>query len=77
MGKNHLDKIKVVPLKIIKSQSGKIMHVLKKNHLKNWNFNEAYFSTIKFNKIRLFNSGLLFPIDVGATILFTLLSFFK
>ena len=65
MGKNHLDKIKVVPLKIIKSQSGKIMHVLKKNHLKNWNFNEAYFSTIKFNKIRAWKYHLKMTLNLA------------
>ena len=28
------------------------MRVLKKNELKNWTFGEAYFSKIKFNKIK-------------------------
>lgn len=28
------------------------MHVLKKGELKNWSFGEAYFSKIKFNKIK-------------------------
>ena len=52
MGKNILDKIKIVPLKIIKVKSGNVMHILKKKELKNWNFAEAYFSKIKFNKVK-------------------------
>lgn len=52
MGKNLLDKIKVTQLKIIKLPAGNIMHVLKKNELKNWTFGEAYFSKIKFGKIK-------------------------
>jgi dTDP-4-dehydrorhamnose 3,5-epimerase len=52
MGKNILSKIKVIPLKIIKVKTGNVMHILKKNQLKNWNFAEAYFSKIKFNKIK-------------------------
>ena len=52
MGKKLLDKIKVTPLKIIKSSTGNIMRFLKKNELKNWTFGEAYFSKIKFNKIK-------------------------
>ena len=28
------------------------MRVLKKNDLKNWNFKEAYFSKIKFGKVK-------------------------
>ena len=52
MGKKLLDKIKVTPLKVIKLPTGNIMCVLKKNELKNWTFGEAYFSKIKFNKIK-------------------------
>ena len=52
MGKKLLDKIKVTPLKIIKLSTGNIMRFLKKNELKNWTFGEAYFSKIKFNKIK-------------------------
>ena len=52
MGKKLLDKIKTTPLKIIKLPTGNIMRVLKKNESKNWNFGEAYFSKIKFNKIK-------------------------
>ena len=52
MGKNELENIKVKPLKIINLSLGNIMHVLKKNELKNRIFGEAYFSKIKFNKIK-------------------------
>ena len=52
MGKNLLNKIKVVSLKIIKSPKGNVMRVLKKNDLKKWNFREAYFSKIKFGKVK-------------------------
>ena len=52
MGKTVLDKIKVIPLKIKKQPLGNVMHVLKKKDLKKGNFGEAYFSKIKFNKIK-------------------------
>ena len=52
MGENSLDKIKITPLKIIKQSKGDIMHILKKDELNNWNFSEAYFSKIKYNKIK-------------------------
>lgn len=52
MGKNILNKIKVKKLKKIKVLEGNIMHVLKKDELKNWSFKEAYFSKIKFNKVK-------------------------
>ena len=50
--KNILNKIKVTPLKIIKLPTGNIMRILKKKELSNWTFHEAYFSKIKFNKIK-------------------------
>lgn len=52
MGKKILNKIKVTPLKIIKLSAGNIMKALHKNELKNWSFGEAYFSKIKFGKIK-------------------------
>jgi dTDP-4-dehydrorhamnose 3,5-epimerase len=52
MGKKILNKIKVTPLKIIKLSAGNIMKALNKNELKNWSFGEAYFSKIKFGKIK-------------------------
>jgi len=35
MGKNILNKIKVIPLKIVKVRKGNIMHIAKKKDLKN------------------------------------------
>ena len=52
MGKKLLDKIKVTPLKIIKLSAGDIMSVLNENELKNQTFGEAYFSKIKFGKVK-------------------------
>ena len=52
MGKNELKNIKVKPLKVINLSLGNVMHILKKNELKNRAFGEAYFSKIKFNKIK-------------------------
>lgn len=52
MGKKILNKIKVTRLKIIKIHAGNIMKALKKSELKKWSFGEAYFSKIKFNKIK-------------------------
>ena len=50
--KNILNKIKVTSLKIIKLPTGNIMRALKKKELSNWTFHEAYFSKIKFNKVK-------------------------
>ena len=52
MLENSLNKIKVKSLKIFNSPTGKLMHVLKKNELKKWNFGEAYFSIVKFKKVK-------------------------
>ena len=52
MGKGLLSKIKTKPLKIIKLPLGNVMHGLKRNEIKSWRFGEAYFSKIKFGKIK-------------------------
>ena len=52
MGKTILDKIKVKSLNITKLPSGNIMRVLRKHELTKWNFQEAYFSKIKFGKVK-------------------------
>ena len=52
MGKSLLSKIKTKPLKIIKLPLGNVMHGLKRNEIKSWRFGEAYFSKIKFGKIK-------------------------
>ncbi len=52
MGKDQLNKIKVTRMKIAKSPKGDVMQILKKKDLKKWNFQEAYISKIKFNKIK-------------------------
>jgi dTDP-4-dehydrorhamnose 3,5-epimerase len=52
MKKNILGKIQLKSLKIIRMSEGNIMHVLKKKELKSWSFSEAYFSKIKFKKIK-------------------------
>mgnify|MGYP001318119249 CR=1 FL=1 len=52
MRKNVLKSIKIKSLKIIKMPEGNIMHVLKKKELKNWTLAEAYFSKIKYGKIK-------------------------
>ena len=66
MGKKLLDTIKVTPLKIIKLPIGNIMRVLKKNELKNWTFGEAYFSKIKFNKIKAWKCHLKMTLNLVA-----------
>ena len=50
--KELLNKIKVKPLKIISLPAGNIMRALIKKDLKNGIFGEAYFSKIKFGKIK-------------------------
>ena len=52
MGKKILDNIKVSKLKIIKIPQGNIMKALNKSELKKWTFGEAYFSKIKYGKIK-------------------------
>ena len=64
MGKKLLDKIKVIPLRILKSSSGNIMRVLKKNELKNWTLGEAYFSKIKFNKVKAWKYHLKMTLNL-------------
>ena len=52
MGKKLLKKIKIIKLKVVKLRSGNIVKILKRDEIKNWSFGEAYFSKIKFNKIK-------------------------
>ncbi len=52
MVKSILKKIKVKKLKIVQISKGNVMHALKKKELSKWNFKEAYFSKIKFNKVK-------------------------
>ena len=40
------------------------MHILKRGELKNWNFNEAYFSKIKFNKIKAWKFHLKMTLNL-------------
>ena len=64
MKKNILNKITTKPLKIIKLPSGNVMHVLKKNDYKNWIFGEAYFSKIKFGKIKAWKYHLKMTLNL-------------
>ena len=52
MDKKKLKKIKIKSLKIIKLSEGNIMHVIKNNKNKKFIFGEAYFSKIKFGKVK-------------------------
>ena len=52
MVENILNKIKISRLKIIKLAEGNVMHALKKKDFNNWTFGEAYFSKIKFGKVK-------------------------
>jgi len=58
MGKTILNEIKVTPLKIVNLSTGNILRVLKKKDLKSNKFGEAYFSKIKFNKIKAWKCHL-------------------
>ena len=64
MGKNLLSKIKITSLKIIKSSKGDVLRVLKKKDLKNWNFSEAYFSKVKFGKIKAWKFHLKMTLNL-------------
>ncbi len=61
---NILNKFIANPLKIIKLHSGNVMHVLKKNDYKNWIFGEAYFSKIKFGKIKAWKYHLKMTLNL-------------
>ena len=51
MGKNVLNKIKILRPKIIKLSDGNVMRFLQKKEVgKKWKFGEAYFSKIKPRK---------------------------
>ena len=52
MDKTNLKKIKIKTLKTIKLSEGNIMHVMKKNKTQKFVFGEAYFSKIKFCKVK-------------------------
>ena len=52
MGENILNKIKITSLRTKKSSKGNVMHILKKKDLKKWKFGEAYFSKIKYKKVK-------------------------
>ena len=64
MGKTILDKIKVKSLNITKLPAGNIMRVLKKKELKKWTFGEAYFSKIKFNKVKAWKYHLKMTLNL-------------
>ena len=67
MGKSILNKVKINSLKIIRSPNGNVIRILRKQDLKNWNFKEAYFSTIKFNKIKAWKFHLKMTLNLVVT----------
>tara|TARA_B110001454_G_scaffold187170_1_gene184399 strand:- start:81 stop:509 length:429 start_codon:yes stop_codon:yes gene_type:complete len=64
LGENSLSSIKIKKLKIIKSSSGDVMRVLKKEELNRWNFKEAYISKIKFNKVKAWKFHLKMKLNL-------------
>ena len=52
MKKNILNTIKVKFLKVIMLPAGNNIHIIRKNEMKKWSLEEAYFSKIKFGKIK-------------------------
>ena len=47
-----IDGVKITPLKVIKDNRGKVMHMLRKDSPVFKSFGEVYFSTINFNSIK-------------------------
>ena len=47
-----IDGVKINPLKVIKDERGKVMHMLRRDSESFLNFGEIYFSTIKLNFIK-------------------------
>ena len=64
MGKNIINKIKVSRPKVIKLSQGDVLRVLRKNEVKRWNFAEAYFSKIKFGKVKAWKYHLKMIINI-------------
>ena len=64
MGKNIINKIKVFRPKVIKLSQGDVLRVLRKNEVKRWNFAEAYFSKIKFGKVKAWKYHLKMIINI-------------
>ena len=64
MGKNILEKIKVFKPKVIKLPEGDVLRVLRRNEIKRWNFAEAYFSKIKYGKVKAWKLHLKMTINV-------------
>ena len=65
MGKKILNKVKIKSLKIIKLPAGNVMHLLKKNEIKNWSFGEAYISKIKYGKVKAWKCHLKMTINIS------------
>ena len=64
MGKNILEEIKVFKPKVIKLPEGDVLRVLRRNEIKRWNFAEAYFSKIKYGKVKAWKFHLKMTINV-------------
>tara|TARA_B100001175_G_C19502312_1_gene638811 strand:- start:347 stop:766 length:420 start_codon:yes stop_codon:yes gene_type:complete len=64
LGKNIINKIKVSRPKVIKLSQGDVLRVLRKNEVKRWNFAEAYFSKIKFGKVKAWKYHLKMIINI-------------
>jgi dTDP-4-dehydrorhamnose 3,5-epimerase len=64
LGKNIINKIKVHRPKVIKLSEGDVLRVLRKDEVKKWNFAEAYFSKIKFGKVKAWKHHLKMTINI-------------
>ena len=65
MGKNIINKIKVYRPKVIKLSEGNVLRVLRKDEVKRWSFAEAYFSKIKFGKVKAWKRHLKMTINIA------------
>ena len=65
MGKNIINKIKVHRPKVIKLSEGNVLRVLRKDEVKRWSFAEAYFSKIKFGKVKAWKHHLKMTINIA------------
>ena len=69
MGKSKLRKIKITKPKIIKLPEGNVMRFLRKKEMKRkWKFGEAYFSKIKFGKIKAWKYHKKTTLNLGALV---------
>ena len=58
------NQLKLNSLRIIENHDGSVMHALKSSEIKNFNFGEAYFSTVNFLKVKGWKKHLKMTMNI-------------